>query len=194
MPTGTIEMNDQYQQYLQSSEWKEKSRRIKRERKYQCEICENHILLEVVSILKNHDHPSWGIPEIARFSESILERNGDENRLLDIHHKSYLHLGSEQESELACLCRPCHVFVTENADKYGLYRSWEITIAQVREILKRIDNKPDGKTEFTPLGVEGSTSNRPNQGPNLNVERDEHIDIFKNFKYGPKILKVRQKF
>ncbi len=146
-------MDEQYKQYLQSEAWKEKAGRIKSERKYRCEICGNHILAEVIKILQNPYHPSNGIPEIARFTEAISERGSItlKERLFDVHHRSYQRIGHELNEDLACLCRPCHVFVTENADKHGLNKSWEITVHQVKEILTKVRSLPKSQIDYSQL-------------------------------------------
>lgn len=144
-------MKSEYREYLQSAPWKEKAKRIKDGKKYTCELCGNHILLEVVAILTNSDHPSWSIYEIHRFAESISERMGDRNKLIEVHHKTYKNLQNEKDGELACLCRPCHVFCGENAVGNSAEEAWRKSQEQVQALLANINNQPDGIKEFRHL-------------------------------------------
>ena len=143
-------MDDKLKEYYNSPEWKQKAKRIKSERNYTCEICGNHILLEVVTILGNSEHPSWSIPEIERFAETIFERLGDQDKLIELHHKTYKNVYNENEDDLACLCRPCHVLCTENSDQTSHNGGWQKTQMQVQKLLGKINNRPDGKKEFAP--------------------------------------------
>ena len=111
-------------------------------------MCGNHLLLEVTELIRNRNHPSWNIPELSRFVESVIEANGDKLKLIQVHHRSYKNLGNEQPGELACLCRICHVLVSENTLKGDLNSAWEITQNRVNEILLMINNTPDGEREF----------------------------------------------
>jgi len=141
-------MDEKYKEYIHSKKWSEKAARIKRERKYTCELCRNHILLEVVVILADADHSSWDIPEIKRFAEAIFERSGNRDRLIEVHHKTYKNIYNEWDDELACLCRPCHVFCSENAVGNSEEEAWRKTQTQVLSLLKTIKNKPNGIKEF----------------------------------------------
>ena len=137
-----------YDSYLHTSHWRRTARKVKKQKHYTCEICRNHLLMEVTEILRDRDHPSWCIPEIARFADMVIECNGDQDRLIQIHHKSYKNVGHETSEDLACICRPCHVLLTENMDGIKLDCAWIITVNQVHRILKRIHNQPDGISEF----------------------------------------------
>ena len=137
--TALIEMKKKYQYYLQSSKWRNKSRYIKNERNYICEICGNKLLFEVIEMLDNSLHPSWNIPEIARFSDTVSERYGDDNKLIQIHHRSYKNIGSETIEELACVCAPCHVLITENTPGNGLENAWLIAFKKAKNILLKIE-------------------------------------------------------
>ena len=173
-------MDDQYKQYLQSEAWKEKASRIKRERKYRCEICGNHILAEVIKILRNPYHPSHCIPEIARFTEAISERGSIalKERLFDVHHRTYQRISHELNEDLACLCRPCHVFVTENADKHGLNKSWEITVQQVKEILTKVRSLSKSQIDFNQLAPFEEFAFNPEPDPDL-IEAIEDYYAFR---------------
>lgn len=111
-------------------------------------MCNNHLLLEVTEIIRHANHPSWNIPEISRFVEMVIECKGDRDKLIQVHHRSYENLGHESDQELACVCRLCHVLITENTRDHDLEKAWEITQDRVRELLRRIHNTPDGEKEF----------------------------------------------
>lgn len=174
-------MDEEYKLYLQSEAWKEKASRIKSERNYRCEICGNHILLEILYALENINHPSRRIPEIGRFCEAVLERSGDRERLIEVHHLTYKRKYHELDKDLACVCRPCHVLVTENADKYGLEKSWEITVNQVKEVLKKVHNQPNGQIEFTQMTPVERVAYVPEPDPDLVEAAKDYYDFLREF-------------
>lgn len=176
-------MDEQYKQYLQSDAWKVKARRIKSERKYRCEICGNYLVAEVIKILQNPYHPSSGMPEIARFTEVISERGSIEHkeRLFDAHHLSYQRIGCELDEDLACLCKPCHVFFHENADKYGWDKSWDMTVNQVRDILKKVHNQPKSQVEIDLMASYEEFSFHPEPNPDLIEAAEDYYDFLREF-------------
>ena len=103
-------MNKELANYEASEDWKRRAKIFKENKKYTCELCGNHILLEVVELFSRPNHPSWKNPEITRFAEAILEAEGDKDRLIHAHHKSYKHLGFESFGEIMVMCKPCHTF------------------------------------------------------------------------------------
>ena len=137
-----------YAAYLRSRYWRERSKKFKWDKHYVCEICGNHILMEVTEIIRHMYHPSWNIPEISRFVDLVMECKGDKDKLIQVHHRSYKNVGHELDSDLACVCRPCHVFLTENNKNRDLDGAWKITCDQVNGLSKQIKNTPDGEKEF----------------------------------------------
>lgn len=147
-------MNEELKTYLTSQDWLRRSKIFKERKHYICELCGNHILLEVVNLFANEDHSSWKNPEISRFAESVLIGSGDKDKLIHAHHKSYKHIGSESFSEIACLCKPCHTFFHENTTGLSWNKAWEKTVSKVSGLLEVIHNQPDGKKEFERLSPE----------------------------------------
>ena len=176
-------MDEEYKLYLQSEAWKEKASRIKSEKKYRCEICGNYIVAEVIKVLRNPYHPSSSIPDIARFTEVIAERGSIEHkeRLFDAHHLSYQRVGCELDEDLACLCKPCHVFFHENADKYGWDKSWEMTVNQVKEILKKVRSQPINHLETDQMAFFEELSFHTEPDPDLIEAAEDYYGFLREF-------------
>jgi len=179
-------MNRRYKAYLWSAEWVKKSRQYKYDRKHICEMCGNHLLLEVTELIRDRHHPSWQIPELARFVESGIEAKGDENNLIQIHHRSYKNLGHELPGDLACVCRICHVLISENTHNGDLKEAWDITQNRVNEILAVINNIPDGGREFASfIPFEENKTNR-------DEELEEAINEY--YEYQNEFYETKQEF
>ena len=138
-----------YKEYLKSTRWRNRAKHIKIVRGFTCEICDNHLLLEVVELIMNNKRPSRKIPEVARFCERIIEFEGKQEKLIQAHHLSYKNIGNERDEDLACVCHPCHVLLTECAKNKNIKESWNETFKKVNLIIKRFNNQPDGEREFT---------------------------------------------
>ena len=141
-------MDEKLRTYLLSEDWLRRSKIFKQRKNYTCEICKNHILLEVLNLFTNEDHPSWHNRDISRFAETILQLNGDKEKLIHSHHRSYRHLGFESYGEISVLCKPCHTYVHENTNGANWEKAWEKTVNKVQNLLTGIHNEPDGKKEF----------------------------------------------
>lgn len=140
--------NKFYKSYLHTRYWRDRSKALKYEKHFICEMCGNHLLLEVTEIIRNRNHPSWHIPEVVRFVDMVIECKGDKDKLIQVHHLSYKNTGHEPDKDLACVCKPCHVLITENTKDRNLSKAWEVTQIRLKEILQQIHNNPDGEQEF----------------------------------------------
>ena len=141
-------MKGSYKTYLWSPNWIKRAKHYKWEKNYICEMCGNHLLLEVTELIRNRYHTSWNIPELPRFIDSVIEAEGDRDKLIQAHHRTYKNLGHEQSGDLACVCRICHVLISENTHDGDLIHAWDVTQKRAKEILSIINNNPDGEREF----------------------------------------------
>jgi|GEM_PF-6115828 len=111
--------NKNYSHYLKSRHWREIAGNIKNKHNYECQICQNKIIDAVLDMLWDSTHCYWQIPELRRFVYTVIEGEGDPQRVA-VHHLSYERVGHEHDDDLTCVCLPCHIILTENAEKYGL--------------------------------------------------------------------------
>jgi len=195
-------MNKELANYEASEDWKRRAKIFKENKKYTCELCGNHILLEVVELFSRPNHPSWKNPEITRFAEAILEAEGDKDRLIHAHHKSYKHLGFESFGEIMVLCKPCHTLFHENTDHVSWEKALAKTKAKVNALLINIKNSPDGQKEFRlideNLGLQmmadhGLIEWKPERCiTDLDIEKNEMIDEF--FSYAKDIYRTKEEY
>lgn len=144
---------EEYREYLHSDHWLEISHRVKHERMYCCEICGNKILAEVIAMLLNPQHSAWDIPEFVMFAHTVHDLYGDKNRIIQIHHRNYNNLGKEKDCDLACVCAPCHVLLTENTKNNDLDKAWERTHEIVKKLIKQMNNHIKIDDEYNFMSV-----------------------------------------
>ncbi|MDO9129296.1 MAG: hypothetical protein Q8N45_10385 [Anaerolineales bacterium] len=129
--------NKNYDHYLKSRRWRKIAGDVKNEHHYECQICQNRIVDAALDMLWDPTHYYWQIPELRRFIYTVIEGEGDPQRVA-VHHLTYERVGYERDADLACVCLACHIILTENADKYDLKKSWDISSQHIAQILNKM--------------------------------------------------------
>jgi ribosomal protein L37AE/L43A len=135
-----------YSHYLNSRHWKTIAGDVKSKYHYECQICQNRIIDAVLDMLWDSTNCYWQIPELCRFVYTVIEGEGDPQRLA-AHHLTYERVGHERDVDLACVCLACHILLTENSAKFGMKKSWYISSKYVAQILNKMTTLDKTKNE-----------------------------------------------